>query len=184
MGNKRLGAALAVIIGVLVAAIGLWAWAGGTPTQAGSDGPPSSAAPAPATTTDPVASRTDSGTAYQGDGPPNWKDNRGHLQPRELTPETRTLLETKAVEVHTALDRLRAPELPPAAAVEEALVALGYPADSVFAEDVAASSDQRAVVFGISTSGGCVKGSVLPTQTRVEVDGLIPEWGCRTPKTH
>ncbi|MGH3860212.1 hypothetical protein [Actinokineospora sp.] len=74
MGNKRLGAALAVIIGVLVAAVGLWAWAGGTPTQAGSDGPPSSTS-APKTTTDPVASRTPGGVPYQGDGPPNWVDN-------------------------------------------------------------------------------------------------------------
>ncbi|MBC6447786.1 hypothetical protein [Actinokineospora xionganensis] len=180
MGNKRLGAALAVIIGVMLAAVGLWAWAGGTPTQAGSDGPLSSTASTP---TDPVAQRTVGGSAYQGDGPPNHADNRGHPQPRELTPEARALLETKAVEVQTALDRLRAPELPRAAAVEETLVSLGYPADSVFVEDVAAASDQRAVVFGISTSGGCVKGSMLRTQTRVEVDGLIPEWGCRTPKT-
>jgi hypothetical protein len=179
MGNKRLGAALAVIIGVLVAAVGLWAWAGNTPTQAGSDGPVTS------TTSEPAATRTISDSHRGGgDGPPNYKDNRGHLQPRDLAPETRTLLETKAAEVQKALDQLRATELPRAAAVEEALVALGYPADSVFAEDIKASSDERAVVFGISTSGGCVKGAMLTTQTRVEVDGLIPEWGCRTPKTH
>lgn len=179
MGNKRLGAALAVIIGVLVAAVGLWAWAGGASSQAG-HGPVSGTA---TTTTEPTASRTVAGTANRGDGPPNHADNRRHLQPRDLPPETRTLLETKAAEIRTTLDELRTAELPRAAAVEEALVRLGYPADSVFAEDVPASNE-RAVVFGISTSGGCVKGAVLATETRVEVDGLIPEWGCQTPKTH
>lgn len=171
MGNKRLGAALAVIIGVLVAAVGLWALAGGASTQAVSA--------TATTTTEPIASRTVAGTAHRGDG---QVDNSSHPQPRDLPPETRMALETKAAEVRTTLDELRAAELPRAAAVEEALVRLGYPADSVFAEDIPASNE-RAVVFGISTSGGCVKGAVLATVTRVEVDGLIPEWGCQTPKT-
>jgi hypothetical protein len=178
MGNRRLGAAITIIIGVLLVGVGVWAWAGGSVT-AGSDGGDRPSATAP-------VDRADSGRdgPPNHDGPPNYKENRGPLLPRELTPQARQQLEKKATEIGPVLEQVRQRGTVSKAAVVEAIVGLGYPADSVYTEELWPTPEVSVVVFGISSEGGCVKGSVRVGEVRTSVDGFIPEWGCQDPKTH
>jgi hypothetical protein len=119
------------------------------------------------------------GTAYVEPGPgdqaPHEAENRAGLQPRPLGDEARQRLAVVAQRVTGVLEPLRAKGTATPESVRSALVELGYRADQV------GVVWQNMVVFGITTSDGCVQGAVRPERLQVEVAGPSVEWGCLPP---
>ncbi|MFC5289140.1 hypothetical protein ACFPM7_18985 [Actinokineospora guangxiensis] len=187
MLKQRLGVATAALIGALAIVGAVWLFGGQEDVRAG-DGPPSTPASSTPTSSTPTSSTPLPGppeARVPGDGPPNHADNRGHLQPRDITPEQEKALGVVAKDVEGALRALPAASRVSPDAVRAALAGLGYGPDRA---DVVARPDtvsgRERVVYGVSAEGGCVSGGVWADSVQAVVGGPVAEWGCLPPDTH
>jgi hypothetical protein len=120
-------------------------------------------------------------TRQHGDAAPHEAENRGAMQPGDLSSEAERRLTAAAKVVRPDLDKQRAAgDFRPETTVA-VLTAAGYPPSTVFAHPM---SSGTGVVFGVSTEDGCLVGDVRPERVLVEPRGAIAEWGCDTPETH
>jgi len=135
-------------------------------------------------TTHPTA--YDEGATRGGDAAPHEQENRGYLQPGDLTDEAQQRLDAIGASLTPTLEQVRASGAITPEAVRGALTAAGYPEQDVGAVPRTSPSDgtTRYVVFGIAFEDGCVSGTVMPTEVRAQAMGRYPEWGCIPPDTH
>jgi hypothetical protein len=182
MRKQRLGVAVAALIGVLAVVGAVWLFGGQTDVRAG-DGPPSAPGSNSPGSNTPLPGPPEA--RVPGDGPPNHADNRGHLRPRDITPEQEKALGAVAEDVEAALRALPAASRVSPDAVRAALAGLGYGPDR--AEVVSRPdtvSGRGRVVYGVSAEGGCVSGGVWADSVQAVVGGPVAEWGCLPPDTH
>jgi hypothetical protein len=146
--------------------------------------PAGSSMPYTATTTRPTA--YDEGATRGGDAAPHEQENRGYLQPGELTAEARQRLDAQGAALTPTLEQVRASGAITPDAVTAALVAAGFPAKNVAAVPRTSSlgDPTQYVVFGIAFTDGCVTGMVTHTEVQAQAMGRYPESGCIPPDTH
>lgn len=132
-------------------------------------------------TTRPTA--YDEGATRGGDAAPHEEENRGYLQPGDLTDEARQRLGQQGVALTPTLEQVRASGDITPGTVTRALVAAGFPDEDVEAVPRTSPVDgtTQIVVFGIAFEDGCVSGMVTPTEVQALAMGRYPEWGCIPP---
>jgi hypothetical protein len=145
----------------------------------------SSSMPYPATTSTTHPTPYDEGATRGGDAAPHEKENRGYLQPGDLTDEAEQRLDAVGASLTPTLEQVRASGTITSEAVRGALLTAGYPELDIGAEARTSSLDGTPkVVFGIAFEDGCVSGMVTPTEVQAQAMGRYPEWGCLPPDTH
>jgi hypothetical protein len=140
--------------------------------------------PTPTSTTHPTAYVV--AATRGGDAAPHEQENRGYLQPGDLTDEAQQRLDAIGTSLTPTLEQVRASGVITPEAVRGALLAAGYPEQDVGAVPRTLPFDgtTQYVVFGIAFEDGCVSGIVTPTEVRAQAMGRYPEWGCIAPDTH
>ncbi len=134
----------------------------------------------------PPATPHDEAATRGGDAAPHQAENRGHLQPGDLTDEARQRLDAEGVALLPTLEQVRQSGMLTQDAVVAALVGAGYEKSAIAAMTRPLPDDMETeyVVFGIKADGGCVTGMVTPTEVDAQAMGPYPEWGCLPPYTH
>jgi hypothetical protein len=121
-----------------------------------------------------------------GDQPPNAGDNSAWKQRGELSPEDRRAGDEAAARITPVLQRLRAAQDFALDATRQALLDLGFPADTVLVKQIGeAPYPPPGAVFAVRVGErACVIGDVRPSRLPVRVAGSNPEYGCLEPTTH
>jgi hypothetical protein len=121
-----------------------------------------------------------------GDQPPNAADNSAWKQRGELSVDDRKAGDEAAARITPALQRLRAAREFTLDATRQALLDLGFPADTVQVKQLGdAIYPPPGAVFAVRVGErACVIGDVRPARVLVRVAGSNPEFGCLEPKTH